>query len=112
MERGILNIKYARLKKTHLKDKDQKIFGFILMAKGQSLQFYSTNQEDITQWIEMLKTSCILLDLKDEFMIGSLLGRGNFAKVHSCTRKNDDTDFKYALKTIEKSGIKKCKRNI
>ena len=37
MERGILNIKYARLKKTHLKDKDQKIFGFILMAKGQSL---------------------------------------------------------------------------
>lgn len=45
-------------------------------------------------------------------MIGSLLGRGNFAKVHSCTRKNDDTDFKYALKTIEKSGIKKCKRNI
>lgn len=34
MERGILNIKYARLKKTHLKDAKTKLFGFILMAKG------------------------------------------------------------------------------
>jgi hypothetical protein len=34
MERGILNIKYARLKKTHLKDSSQKLWGFILMAKG------------------------------------------------------------------------------
>jgi serine/threonine protein kinase len=59
-----------------------------------------------------LKSSCILLDLKEEFNLGPLLGRGNFAKVHSCTRKDDDNEEKYALKTIEKSGIKKCKRNI
>lgn len=45
-------------------------------------------------------------------MLGPLLGRGNFAKVHSCTRKSDPTETKYALKTIEKSGIKECKRNI
>lgn len=37
MERGILNIKYARLKKTHLKDSSKKIYGFILMAKGKYL---------------------------------------------------------------------------
>ena len=36
-ERGILNIKYARLKKTHLKDANTKLFGFILMAKGVCL---------------------------------------------------------------------------
>lgn len=53
-----------------------------------------------------------MLDLKEEFIIGPLLGRGNFAKVHSCTRKGDPDEVKYALKTIEKSGIKKCKRNI
>ena len=34
MEKGILYIKNARLKKTHLKDKVTKLFGFILMAKG------------------------------------------------------------------------------
>jgi hypothetical protein len=50
--------------------------------------------------------------LKDEFMLGPLLGRGNFAKVHSCTRKSDPDEVKFALKTIEKAGIKKCKRNI
>jgi hypothetical protein len=44
--------------------------------------------------------------------MGVLLGRGNFAKVHSCTRKKDPTETKYALKTIEKASIKKCKRNI
>lgn len=37
MERGILDIKYARLKKTHLKDSQQKMYGFIIMAKGQCL---------------------------------------------------------------------------
>ena len=53
-----------------------------------------------------------MVDLKDDFTIGNLLGRGNFAKVHLATKKNDPTKVKYALKTIEKSGIKNCKRNI
>ena len=44
MERGILNCKYARLKKTHLKDANTKMWGFILMAKGQCLQFYYTDE--------------------------------------------------------------------
>lgn len=112
MERGILNCKYARLKKTHLKDSKTKLFGFILMAKGQTLQFYNEDEEVIQNWIEALKSTAVLLDLKDEFKMGSLLGRGNFAKVHSCTRQNDPDGKIYALKTIEKSSIKKCKRNI
>ena len=112
MEKGILQIKYARLKKTSVKDGKNKLYGFILMAKGIGLRFYHENQEIINEWIEALKTTCILLDLKDEFLLGPLLGRGNFAKVHNCTRKNDPDNIKYALKTIEKSNIKKCKRNI
>ena len=43
--------------------------------------------------------------------MGALLGRGNFAKVNVCTRLTDP-DFKYALKTIDKCGVKKFKRNI
>lgn len=112
MERGILQIKYARLKKTHLKDSSTKLFGFILMAKGQYLRFFHTDKAEIDKWIEALKDSVIMLDLKDEFMMGQMLGKGNFARVHSCTRKGDQTETKYALKTIEKSGIKECKRNI
>jgi serine/threonine protein kinase len=44
--------------------------------------------------------------------MGPLLGRGNFAKVHSVTRHDDPDEKKYALKTIEKKGIKRNKRNI
>ena len=42
-----------------------------------------------------------MLDLKEEFDIFNEIGRGNFAKVHICSRKNDNIE--YALKTIEKS---------
>lgn len=46
MERGVLHIKYARLKKTHIKDSNMKLYGFILMMKGLSLQFF-TEEESV-----------------------------------------------------------------
>ena len=55
--------------------------------------------------------SVILLDLKEELNIGKLIGRGNFAKVHICTRKFDNVT-QFALKTMEKQSIRKSKRNI
>ena len=64
------------------------------------------------KWRDALKDSCVLLDLKETYEIGGLLGRGNFARVHACVKISDPTETKYALKTIEKSGLKKCKRNI
>jgi calcium/calmodulin-dependent protein kinase I/calcium-dependent protein kinase len=87
------------------------MYGFILMAKGNMIEFYSQNQETCNEWIEALKLSVVMLDLKDEFQLKQLLGQGNFAKVHLCHRKSDDKTM-YALKTMEKSGIKKNKRNI
>lgn len=58
-----------------------------------------------------MKPSVVLLDLKEAFKISKLLGRGNFARVHLCNRIGDETKF-YALKTMEKASIKKCRRNI
>ena len=56
----------------------------------------------------------VLLDVKDEYQIGQVIGNGNFAKVHACHRKKPrgDNEEKFALKTVGKSTIKKCKRNI
>jgi len=54
------------------------------MAKGAMIQFYTQSEEDVKKWINALKASVVLLDLKDEFKIGKLLGRGNFARVHFC----------------------------
>ena len=46
------------------------------MAKGTSIEFYSSNQEEIMSWIEAFKSSVILLDLTNEYTIGKVLGRG------------------------------------
>lgn len=88
-ERGRLNIKFARLRKTSLKDEQSKLFGFILMAKGVRLHFYTYDEGTQIQWLKALRKSCVLLDVKDEYAIGRMLGRGNFAKVHACHAKND-----------------------
>lgn len=68
-------------------------------------------KETADEWIEALKSSVVLLDLKYDYTIGKLLGRGNFARVHLCNRKGDDSKF-FALKTMEKHAIKKNRRSI
>jgi hypothetical protein len=81
------------------------------MAKGNMIEFYSKEEQQITLWIEALKLSVILLDFKDELQLSKLLGRGNFARVHLCSRASDNTKF-FALKTMEKAMIKKNSRSI
>lgn len=49
-------------------------------------------------------------NLKSYYEIGSLLGKGNFAKVYEATLISD-TEKKFALKTIQKRVLSKCKRN-
>lgn len=79
------------------------------MSKGNSLEFYHSSKEVIDEWVEAMKDSVILIDLKEDYHIGSLIGKGNFAKVHMCKRKKDDQTF--ALKSVEKALIRKSKRN-
>ena len=73
------------------------------------MEFYHHNKDFIEQWIDKIKDSVVLVDLKEDYLIGSLIGKGNFAKVHLCRRKNDDRTF--ALKSVEKALIRKSKRN-
>ena len=84
-------------------------YGFILMAKGNAIELYHPQQEVIHAWVEKLKDNVVLVDLREDYHIGSLIGKGNFAKVHLCKRKYDDRTF--ALKSVEKALIKKSKRN-
>lgn len=79
------------------------------MSKGVQMDFYHHNRKYIDAWIDKLKDSAILVDLKDDYTVGSLIGKGNFAKVHLCRRKTDDKSF--ALKSVEKALIRKSRRN-
>lgn len=79
------------------------------MAKGNQVELYHHNKEFVQQWITALKDSVILIDLKEDYLIDKLIGKGNFAKVHLCKRKSDSGVF--ALKSVEKALIRKSKRN-
>ena len=77
------------MKKNYFKDDTQKyMYGIILAAKGKTMDFYVDTLEQREAWFQAIKRFVILLDLKEEFSIGDTLGRGNFAKVHVCRRKN------------------------
>lgn len=52
-----------------------------------------------------------MLDVKADYNIGKLCGKGNFAKVHCCTPVNDNKQ-KYALKTIDKAKIVRTRNSI
>ena len=79
------------------------------MGKGNQVEFYHHNKKFVENWIEKLKDTVILVDLKEDYNIGTLIGKGNFAKVHLCRRKGDERSF--ALKSVEKALIRKSKRN-
>lgn len=49
------------------------------------------------------------MNLKSYYEIGNLLGKGNFAKVYEAIYLENRE--KFALKTIEKKVLSKCKRN-
>jgi len=39
------------------------------MARGSQLEFYHPSKEHIEKWIDVLKDSVILVDLKEDYMI-------------------------------------------
>lgn len=87
------------------------MYGFILMCKGKTHDFYMEDLKKREEWVSFLKRHVICLDLKEEYVIGKLLGRGNFAKVHVCHLRADMTQ-QFAMKTMQKSALKKSRRNI
>ena len=76
------------MKRMSFKDVDNnKMYGFILMGRGKTLEFYSISGQETDEWIDALKAFVVMLDIKEYFIIGKLLGKGNSAKVHKCERK-------------------------
>ena len=81
------------------------------MARSKIVEFYTLTIEERDLWIEKLKRFVIILDVRDEYKIGQMIGNGNFAKVHACMLKKNPSQT-YALKTVGKSQIKQSSRNV
>ena len=106
-----MDITNCRLKSISYKDLDGNyMYGFVLAARNHIHEFFTIHEAERDGWIEELKSFVVLLNLKDELIIRTLLGKGNSAKVHQCDRKSNPSQV-YALKTINKSYIKQKDHN-
>ena len=62
-ERGIIDIKYARMRETVLICGKLKMNGFILMARGNRMFFSTETLQQQMLWLDALRKSCVLLDI-------------------------------------------------
>ena len=108
---GVLTLHNCRLKKTNFKDMyENRMYGFVIMAKGAKHEFYNYKLSEILDWIRILSVYVVNLDLKEDWIVQGLIGKGNSAKVHRAERKSQRNKF-YAMKTVEKSHINKNPQN-
>lgn len=62
----------------------KKTFYFISGIRSDNYN----KRKDITEWFDQFKRYCVLLNLKSQYEIGNLLGKGNFAKVSNKITKS------------------------
>lgn len=97
-----LYIKNSRVDRSNFKDEDGlKFYGFVLMAQGRKMQFYSAEEGLIEQWISAMSDYVVFINITNVYNRGALLGEGNFARVHECTMIDDPAEKKYAMKLIK-----------
>ena len=95
----------CRVKKVNQRDvRGVYLWGFILMAHNNLIEFYTTKIKERDLWIHHLAQFVVFLDVKDDYAISKLIGNGNFAKVHLCQVKQNLAQ-KFAMKTVCKSKI-------
>ena len=77
----------------------------------QEYFFISPNDDQETSaWFESMKEHAVQLNLKVNYSIGALLGKGNFASVYDVQHRQ--TGKWFAVKTVDKRTVLQSRRNI
>ncbi|CAD8119162.1 unnamed protein product [Paramecium primaurelia] len=79
---------------------NKKKYGFRIIRNQKFKELYSRSKELNQQIWDILKKQCLQRNFKEEYVIEKLIGKGNFAKVYLCTKKQDKQQ--YAVKAFEK----------
>jgi len=64
----------------------------------------ANKSETVKKWFELLKYFGVLQNLRCQYDVGNIIGKGNFAKVYEVTHSAKKR--KFALKTISKEMFK------
>lgn len=75
-----------------------------MLTAANTADSIASKSNIVKKWFELLKYFGVLQNLKCQYDIGSIIGKGNFAKVYEVT--NPVKKRKFALKTINKSMFK------
>ncbi|CAK68583.1 unnamed protein product (macronuclear) [Paramecium tetraurelia] len=77
-----------------------KDIGFKLTKNRKSVELLTHNEEAQGMWYKQLKQYCIQRGFNNVYSINKLIGKGNFAKVYSASKKSDHST--YAVKAFDK----------
>ena len=95
----------------HLKLSESKT-EFTLARLGTIKRFIANSKEEARNWYNALKlrSLVILSDLTDDFVVGKVLGEGNYAKVKLGIKK--ETGQEFAIKSIDKQKVIQSPSNV
>ena len=85
-------------------------FGFSLIYGQEKQDFYTQNEEDLTQWLDVLEEVCILRDIRDDYDIVRELGAGGQSQVFLAFSKR--TGLQYAIKQFSKKHLNQAQKRI
>ena len=89
------------------------LYRTVIKVRGLKQEYFFISPDDdqeTSQWFESMKEHSVQLNLKVNYSIGSLLGKGNFASVYDVQHRQ--TGKWFAVKTIDKRTVLQSRRNI
>jgi len=99
---GVLELAHCKAK--HLTPVNgNTCYGFSLSKNGNTYEFYSPNKQVIEDWMNALKTICVLTCFHEEYKALKMIGKGSFAKVYLVESKSNSK--MYAVKAFTKESV-------
>lgn len=65
----------------YFEDGKSTLYSFSFKRNGKYQEFFSTQQQKIRDWYDILIIHCINLDFNEIYNVHNLLGKGHFATV-------------------------------
>jgi hypothetical protein len=99
-----IDIEYSRIKFVENAEKCGRFLHAIRFIKGRNYEeIFHPERVVVLEWFEILKRFCILSKFRELYVIKSMIGKGNFAKVYVSSHAISNND--YAVKVFDKKLI-------
>ncbi len=86
--------------------------GIRLTSLKKRRVFLVPTLSEATRWCDLLKRRCqvVMLHISRDYAMGTLVGKGNHAKVHVATQRTTNNSF--AMKSLNKNNLRGNEKNL